>query len=119
VGIQNMSKEYLPMDALDAKTDRVLRLQARRDYNDLDVAHPMRDWERTAGTAASAGANVQAAAAAASDAPMTLRVALCGQSNVRAAAQMALAAMPQPKGLASGVQGLGLGLKVSGWRFSC
>lgn len=31
--------------------------------------------------------------------PMTLRVALCAQSNIRAAAQMALAAMPQPKGL--------------------
>ena len=59
VGIQNMSKEYLPRDALGAKTDRVLRLQARRDYSDLDVAHPMRDWERTAGTGGAAGATVE------------------------------------------------------------
>jgi len=95
VGIQNMSREYLPADAMKrARCDGLLRLQARTEYNDLDISHPMVNWETTIDLDTEPPEPESAPGQ-----PMTLRVALCAQSNIRAAAQMALAAMPQPKGL--------------------
>jgi len=85
VGIQNMSKEYLPKDAHLSQGDGMLRLQARGDYMDFDVDHPMLDWKETMDEC-----DVKSCS------PMTLRLALCSQSNIRAAAQMALRGMPQP-----------------------
>lgn len=58
VGVQNMTREYLPLTAQGAgqhlqedavgtrhSGDGVLRLQARRDYTCHVMKHPLSDWK--------------------------------------------------------------------------
>jgi hypothetical protein len=44
VGVQNMSREYLPRSSSMNGGDGLLRLQARASYDCPIVSHPLKDW---------------------------------------------------------------------------
>ena len=97
MGIQNLSRTYLPLAKEDVGGPDLccgyLKLQARRDYHPRGVPLPLVDWRPDMLQPARVGADQRARP---EDDYLALTVAVGAHAHVRAATEAALHTLPAP-----------------------
>lgn len=110
VGIQNATRELLPLTQGHAKVaragcDGLLRVQARSNYEDRGMEHPLRDWRRVDRgnviTESIDGVDNGQAQPRGNNEMLSVRLSLCAATDAAEACKMALRTHTPPRQLPS------------------